>query len=292
MAETNATPNIAVTADVKTLNCKISIPDVKGLDAGKMTVGRHLILDCSGQSVAGFDFSKAVFKTENKNLARIFKIETQAENAFKADFTIYLAAPFKLEEFPLTDGTNELLLKADVVTVESVIKPPDDGKPPQPFGSVFPIGITIPISYYIILLAAIVLTGVFTFFKARRLAYYSNLKTKLSEHNSPIDSETQFYRSIRALEKSGYPLAEVESAFRLYNLRSYKIPLFDLNDESAIRYFKRNYPEYKNTRLQLQKFLSDFEERRKDPTSFASENRADFVKKLYRYVEKNKGISS
>lgn len=272
-------------------DCKISMPEVKGLDAAKMTVGRHLFMDCNGEAVGSFDFSKAVFKVENKNLARIFKIEPQGDNSFKADFTVYLAGPFNLENFPLTDGTSDLFLKAEAFNVESVIKPPEDGKPPQAFGPVFPIGISIPLSYYLILAAAIILVGIIAFFKARRLAYYSKLKSKLTVHNSPTDPETQFYRSLRAAEKANYPLEDLENAFRLYNIRAYKIPLFDLNDESAIRYFKRNYPQYKNTRQQLQKFLGDFEERRKDPNAFASESRSDFVKKLYRYVDKNKGMS-
>ena len=105
-----------------------------------------------------------------------------------------------------------------------------------------------------------------------------------------MDPDTQFYKAVRTAEKAGYPLEELEKAFRLYNVRAYKLPLFELPDEKIFRYFRRNYPEHKNTRISLQKILGEFSElSKKGETS--TEEKNELVKKVYRYVDKNRGLS-
>ena len=272
-------------------DCQVAVPEVNGLEANKITVGRHLTLTCKGDSVAALDFSKISFKPDDKNLFHIFKASASGDQGFSMDFTVYFAGPVKLADHPLTDSVNEIVVNSQSFNVESVIKPPQDGKPPQAFGSILPINLAVPFTYYLILAGAILLAAILSFLKARRLAYYRKLKAKLNQYNSPADPEAQFYRSVRVAEKQGYPLEELEKAFRLYNVRSYKLPLFELNDQSAIRYFKRNYPEHKAARLQLQKLLGEFEALRKNSEKLNADDKNDFVKKLFRYVDHNKGLS-
>ncbi|MCC2678792.1 MAG: hypothetical protein K0R29_1368, partial [Pseudobdellovibrio sp.] len=119
---------------MQNFNCQVSMPEVEGLESGKMTVGRHLIADCKGENTEGFDFSKAAVKPEAKYFLKIFSVQPESSGSFKMDFTLYLAGEKNLSEFPLTDGTNEIVLNAPPVKVESVLKPTEDGKPQEPFG--------------------------------------------------------------------------------------------------------------------------------------------------------------
>lgn len=272
-----------------TLNCQMQIPSVAGLDDAKVTVGRHVVLGCKGEA-AEFDVSKAMLKVNesNKDHFHLFKVAGSADQGLQVEMTFYTAGPQPLDQLVLTDGAHELSLSGEPVKIESVLQPPSE-KPQEPFGPVFPVPISIPVSYYLALTGVIVLFGIFTFVKAKRLAYYTKLKNKLQQYSSPIAPDTQFYRAIRTAEKAQYPLEQIEKAFRLYNVRAYRLPLFDLPDEKIGRYFRRNYPECKSTRSSLQKLLSEFQELSRIQ-NLTFETKSDFVKKLYRYVDKNRGI--
>ncbi len=274
------------------VECRISVPAVKGLADDQITVGRHLNLNCKSLAATNFNFSKAQFKISEKNPYdfKIFGISQKAEGDFVVDFTLYSAGEHQLSQYVLTDGANEVSINAPAVTVASVLPAQQDGKPPQAFGPLFPIAIAVPLYYYILLLAFIVVAVSLAALRIKRLAYYKKLKIKLKDYSSPSDPDTQFYKTIRQAEKSDYPFAQVEQAFRLYNLRTYQIPMFDLSNEKALKYFKYNDPKSKNIRLNLQKILDEFETLQKSYDSLSAEAKQEFVKKLYRYVDKNKGV--
>lgn len=276
---------------MQTFECQVAVPDAPGLESGKITVGRHLLLDCKGDNSENFDFSKAAFNPESKNFFKIFSVQADPNGTVKMDFTFYITGNIKLNEFPLTDGTNEVVLDTQPVKVESVLKPTEDGKPQEPFGPVFPLTIAVPTSYYFYALGVVAAFVLYLIIKGRRLNYYRKLKNKLTEYNSPVDPESQFYRAVRSAEKQGYPIEELENAFRLYSLRSYQLPLFDLTDARVIRYFRRNYPEHKEARVQLQKLLGEFEVL-KQAQMVNDERKSQLVKKMYKFVDRHKGLSN
>lgn len=260
------------------------------LDKEKLTVGEHLNLSCSGSNGAPFDVAKAAFKLPEaqKYILKVLQ-SSGTENNFTIDFTIYAPGDYKISDLILTDGTSEVQLSGPAVKVESVIQPSADGKPPVAFGSILPIGIQTPLYYYLLLTLLILVIAGYSVYRFRRNIYYKKLKEKLSKHSSPLDPDTQFYRSIRLAEKVDYPLEQVEEAFRLYNLRAYQLPMFDLTNDRISRYFRRNFPQHKMTRQNLNKILSEFEELQKQrELSVADKN--EFVKKLHRYVSTHKGL--
>lgn len=265
------------------VNCRI--------DKEKITVGDHLLLSCSGDKVTDFSLEKSAFKLaeSQKYNIKVFKAQPSSENEFNLDFTIYAPGDYKISDLILTDGVKEINLSGPSVKVESVIKPSDDGKPPEPFGPLMPIQIETPVYYYIVLVIFVLVTGAYAAYRIKRYFYYKKLKEKLNEYSSPVDADTQFYKSLRMIEKAGYPLDEVERAFRLYNLRAYQLPMFDLPNDRIFNYFKRNFPQYKNTRLSLNKLLGEFEELHKN-SNLTSEEKNEFIKKLYRYIDANKGL--
>ena len=257
----------------------------------KITVGEPLQLTCSGDIDSKFSLEKAEFKLAeiNKYTVKLIKINSFNKGEANLDFTIYSPGEYKLSELILTDGLSEINLNGPAVKVESVLKPTSEGKAPEPFGPLLPIGIATPAYYYFFLASFFIVIILYGAYRIKRHLYYKKLKTKLIQHISPIDIDTQFYKSIRLAEKMDYPLDQIEKAFRLYNLRAYELPMFDLSNERILKYFKRNHPRYKNTRLSLQKLLDEFVELQKN-NDLLMEEKNKFVKKLYRFVSTNKGL--
>lgn len=262
-------------------------------DKEKITVGEHAQISCVGSIDPNFSIEKLEFKLDeaNKYILKIFKIKPTSADQYNLDFTIYSPGDYKISDFILTDGGGEVNLSGPNIKVESVVKPSSDGKPVEPFGSILPISIATPMYYYLLLTALIIIGAIYAVFKAKRLAYYKKLKEKLKNFDSPVTADAQFYKSIRVAEKADYPLEQVEKAFRLYNLRAYQLPLFDLSNERILRYFKRNFPQHKITRSQLIKLLGEFEEMQKNSNNLTLADKQEFIKRLYRYVETSRGLA-
>lgn len=244
------------------LKCATDLPKVDGLEDGQMTVGRHQILKCDGDWNKAFDFSKADIKLEEKSkvAVKIFKVEARDTSSFEIDFTLYQSGKFQFPNFILTDGTNEIDLGAQNFDVISVIKPPTDGKPPEPFGPIAPLNLAWPAIYFISLFVVVLTVVAVTFSTVRRRQRYKRLIDGLKQYDSALDPDLQFYRSMRLLEKENYPIAEIEKAFRLYVLRIFQLPVFDLNNGQAIRFMKKRRPQYQKQRAQLKKLFEEFEE--------------------------------
>lgn len=270
--------------------CEIQIPPVKGLEDGVLTVGRHVVLNCRTAVPAALDLKTAQLHADpaEPDLVRLFSMEGGGSQ-FRIELTFYRAGEHPLETLVLEDGVNGLQLTGAPVKVESVLRPPADGKPQQPFGPVLPFTIGTPLLYYGILLLILALLGAWAGARFRRLAYYRRLRAGMESYKSPVEPDSQFYRAVRAAEKTGYPAAQLEKAFRVYMLRAYHLPMFDLPDQRVLRYFRHNLPKYKSTRQALQKVLGEFETLRSRPETPPAE-RAQFVKKLYRFVDSNRGV--
>lgn len=265
------------------VNCRI--------DKEQVTVGDHLLLNCTGDSPPGFSLEKSEFKLNeaNKYTVKLLKAEHADSGAFNLDFTVYAPGEYKINELILTDGINEISLNGATIKVESVLKPSEDGKPPEPFGALMPIGIITPVYYYLLLLFFVLVTGLYGAYRMKRHLYYKKLKEKLKQYDSPITVDAQFYKSVRLAEKGNYPLDQIEKAFRLYNLRAYQLPMFELSNERVLKYFRRNFPKHKNTRHSLHKLIGEFDElQKRENLTFEEKN--EFIKKLYRYVDTNKGL--
>lgn len=273
------------------LNCQVHVPDVVGLESQKLTVGRKLQLNCVGEQEK-FDFTKAeVFLDQAPtNLVKIFEVKKINSSETEITMTYYQAGEFSTSDLKLTDGTNQFQLNGPPLNVESVLKPPTDGKQQQPYGPIFPVKIEVPNLYFALLALCLVSAIVYIVFRARKIAYYAKLKHKLKNYDSPIAPDTQFYKSIRLAEKNEYPLDQIEQAFRLYNLRSYHLPMFDLPDRRLIRYFKRQAPQQQSTRNSLLRLLEEFSELKLRSEKLDLNEKQDFIKKLYRYVEQNRGL--
>ncbi len=269
------------------VNCKVEIPEVKDLEANQMTVGRHQILACEGDWDKTFDFSKAFVKLEKpqKNIVKIFKAEARTPNSFDVDLTVYTAGTFQFQDFVLSDGTIDISLGPKKFEVISVIEKPADGKPPQPFGPVLPLQLAWPPIYFILLILIIGAAIGFAIYSIRRRARLKTLLDSLRAHDSSLDPDLQFYKSMRVHEKNGYPVEAMEESFKLFILRIYQVPFFQLSRGQSLRFMKKRRRQFSKHRTAVQKFLEEFEELRKNPAAVKLEDRQQLAKRLYRFVD-------
>lgn len=281
-----------------TVNCRIEMPEVKGLETGEMTVGRHLLMTCDGNWDKSFDFTQAKVKLEenNKYFLKVLKAEARNTNSFELDLTTYVAGEIDFPEMILTDGTHEISLGKQKFQTKSVLKPPQQGQtqePQKPFGYIFPLRLEWPALYFILAVAAAVLLLVGLIFQLRRAARFAKLIADLKEYNSSIEPDLQFYKSLRVLEKQNYPIPELEKSFRLYVLRAFGVPMFVLNQRQIINFLKKRKPQFKVERQQIDKLLSEFEEiSKKNSAEIKAEEKQELIHKMYRFVDRTQNVKA
>ncbi len=279
-----------------TVNCKIEIPEVKGLEANEMTVGRHLLLSCEGNWDKSFDFTNAQIKLEenNKNFIKVLKAEARNSSSFDLNITTYVAGQIQFPEMILTDGSHEISLGQQNFQTKSVLKQPQQGQsqePQKPFGFVFPLRLEWPALYFILAVSALILFLVGLIWQLRRAARFAKLIADLKEYNSPIEPDLQFYKNLRSLEKQSYPLPELEKAFRLYVLRAFGVPMFVLNHRQIIKFLKKRKSQFKFERQQIDKLLSEFEEiNKKKSDEITKEDKQELIHKIYRFVDRTQNL--
>ncbi|OFZ30125.1 MAG: hypothetical protein A2622_09760 [Bdellovibrionales bacterium RIFCSPHIGHO2_01_FULL_40_29] len=265
------------------LACVRQIPQVKGLKDQEITVGRHVFIECTGDWDRAFKFESASIKSDEQNKLKVKVIKAEARSAtiFDVDLVFYSAGEFKFPDMILTDGVIELSLGEQNLTVQTVVKPTEDGKPPEPFGPVVPMPLAWPMAYTLIGVTVLVLMVGLAVYSLRRRYRYRQLIAKLKDYESSMDPDLQFYKAIRKSEPTGMPLKDLNQAFRMYVLRRFQIPMFDLKPASVIRFFKKTHPWLKKERLELKKILEDFA-----VAKDAGDDKKLLLQKIYHFVDR------
>lgn len=271
------------------IQCERQIPSVAGLKDQEITVGRHVFFTCTGDYDKLFNFSSAhVLATNEKdNLKiKIYKAEARSANQFDVDLVFYSAGEFKFNELMITDGTLQISLGEQNFIVQTVIEQSKEGKTPEPFGPVLPLKLSWPVNYFLILLGIILVLVIGIVSGIRKRYRYRQLLAKLKDYESSISPDLQFYKSIRKSEMTGLKTADLENSFRLYILRRFNAPSFDLKNASLLRFIKKNSPWLKKERLEIKKILEDIQSIKDSDT-----DKKLLIKKMYHFVDSCEQLS-
>lgn len=277
------------------VTCRLDIPAVPGLEGSEITVGRHLLFSCEGSWDRSFDFANAQIKLEenNKYVIKVLKAEARNANSFDVDLTVYAAGDIKFPEMILTDGTREISLGQQQLSIKSVLQPQQQGQEQQkPFGFLFPLRLEWPALYFILAASAVILFLVGLIYQLRRAARFARLIADLKQYDSSVSADLQFYKSLRTAEKQNYPLDELEKSFRLYVLRVLEVPMFVLNQRQIIKFLRKRKPFLKTERQQVNVLLSEFEEIKTNKKELSSSEKLELVHKLYRFVDRTQNIKT
>ncbi len=271
------------------VRCSTHIPDVVGLEKETLTVGRHFIINCEGTWDRTFDFSKAfvVVDENNKNTMKVFKIEARNANSFDVDTVLYIAGDIKTTNFKISDGVQVIDLGPQNFKIKSVIEQKGE-KPPEPFGYVIS-QLQWPWQYSAaaLLVFILVCAGIIIYFM-NKLTWRNRIE-RLKNHDSPISPDSQFYKEIRKTEKKDFPMDDLEKICKVYLLRSYRTPIFELSHRQTISFIKKKYPRLKNERRLIFNLLKDVVVLKKDSDL---DKRKKFVEQAYRVVDLTEDLKS
>lgn len=269
------------------LKCATVIPEVSGLEANQLTVGRHFYLNCQGSYDKAFDFTKAQFLVDetNKHVVKIFKAEARGTDSFDVDMTLYQAGKVQFPDLIISDGNAQFSLGKQEFEVISVLPKPDpqNPEPPKPFG--FAVGsLHWPIAYTLIFVALVLAVILQSLALAARKQRWKKLNAVVeSFEETPLAPDNQFYKTIRNLEKKEYPIDDVELAAKVYILRTYKVAIFDLSLKESVNFIKKKYPQLKIQRRQVYNIVKDLEVLKKQ-TDLTTEQKLKFIAHFYEFV--------
>ncbi|MFN3454564.1 MAG: hypothetical protein ACK41T_06335 [Pseudobdellovibrio sp.] len=273
---------------LSTVSCETVIPKTPKLQDDVLTVGRHFYLNCHGDWDKTFDLSQAQFKLDEKhqNFLKLFNVEARDDKNFDINMTVYLAGEMEFPELIITDGKGQISLGKQSFKTESVLPKPDPQKPEQPKPYGYAVGLLhLPMSYVFIAAAILFIIIARALAVAFQKQKWNRLKEGVKTFESVVPPDEQFYKTIRTLEKSEYPFADIEKAAKIYMLRTFEVPLFDLNTNESMTFMKRKYPHLKDIRNQMYHVLKNIESLKKmKDLSFEQKNK--FVKQFYIFIER------
>ena len=105
---------------------------------------------------------------------------------------------------------------------------------------------------------------------------------RLKQYDSALAADSQFYKEIRKSEKKEFPILEIEKILKLYILRQYRVPIFELSNQQTILLIKKKYPRIKNERRYIFNLFKDIEAL-KGNSDF--NQRKKIIEHCYRFID-------
>ncbi|AHI06529.1 hypothetical protein BDW_10145 [Bdellovibrio bacteriovorus W] len=291
--------------------CTVDIPEVQGLKGGELTVGREFFLHCETEFPHQLDSEKLnfVLKPEENHQIKLLSFELRSPTSADLKVTSYRTGESNFKELMLSDGEKSVNLGEVQFAVRSVLPPQEAPIPgmeqaaqqPQPYPAMGPVGISVPVFYWIILAAVIVLfVGAIAYRLIRRLQR-KNLIESLRSHDAALSPIAQFHQNSRKLQRANTvffggasdqnniteAVTETEKHLKLFLTRQYQTPALEWGEKAVLRDLKTHH---KALYLEFHKELGSlFEEYLKAKKDFAKVTESDaqqIVKRTRQLVEK------
>lgn len=236
-------------------NCLVSPLDAKGnvdqsapsASLQNLTVGQKFGLTCSG-APENLDFQKLTIvagaKAPDKYKLVLSYVEDLKPEGGRFVVVGYLTGTHKGENLALTDGTNYVTLNGFEWAVESVL---EQGKQQQPFGPFGPFQMKYPMWFWGVLGILVLLVGWFVFYKFKKFFQRRKMLKDLDRFRSAKSPLEELYSELRKIEKNYLGASKIDrafvdplfSGFKMFLVRSFKIPAISWSRGQVIREFKK-----------------------------------------------------
>lgn len=244
-------------------DCKMDIPEVAGLPANQLTVGRDFIVTCEGEFPKDLVIEKLQFAFEKPNekyILHLRSFEFRSSTTAEMKVTSYLAAQVEVPNLVLTDGTQKIELGRLAFKVESVMPPQDPQNPEtkqEPFGPIGPATLPVPPLYWALLAGVIALALVAAGFKIYRTVQRRRMLEDLREHDAALSPLAQFHQSFRKLQRQNrvffgvqdvppedilQTLTESYHMFKLYITRRFQVPAMEWSPRLVLKDVRKYHP--------------------------------------------------
>ncbi|UOF01387.1 hypothetical protein [Bdellovibrio reynosensis] len=261
-----------------TIQCKVEVPAVEGLNENEITVGREILLACEGEFPKNLDQEKLhfVLKPEMKYKIHLLKFEFRSSTAADITATAYKAGEIQIDDLQLSDGTQTLSLGAIQYGVQSVLPKQAPGAPEvkqEPFGPFGPAQLSVPMLYWAMLAAFIGLVILLVVAKIYRVVQRRNMLQRLKEHDSALSPLAQFHQSFRKLQRINSVffgvaaskediqtcLEDTNKMLKLFLTRRYQVPALEWNDRLILKDLKKHHPKvHQHFGDDLKKLLNEY----------------------------------
>ena len=247
-------------------------PGAAALDS--LTVGTKFILSCRGDLSVYWTTEPPKIKFKEGDAGKPFEnslviLEVLKQEALAADFlvTAYKPGDHKPEFLRVVQGDQGFEVLKPAWSVKSVIQPNPE-KPPEPYPSFGPWGLSLPLWVTLLLVAVIGLFSAYVYRRVRKANQRRRMLEDLKLHQTVLQPIHQFYKDARKLRTKMHqvkpgddlkPLAlELEREFKLYILRQYQIPALEWSDREILRDLSyRHRQVYKKAGELLKKTLRE-----------------------------------
>lgn len=253
--------------------CKVEIPNVQGLEPNVLTVGREFVWSCAGTwpgwaSEAGLRF---FLEPQHQYSLKLLRAEKVSPDTLELLATTYTHGQVDLPNVIFGTETEKVELGPLHLEVRSVQDPQNPVA--EPYGPLGPIGIGVPLVYWLILAAVILALVSASGFRWLRYSQRRRLLEKMREHDSPLSPIAEFHQNIRRLQRQRALYAgtvisaeeprevmkELERFFRIFFLRKFRLPAFDWSDRVLLGQFRRQHKnQAKENAEALRKLLKEF----------------------------------
>ena len=227
--------------------------DLKYPEKEGITVGEIFVLNCKGDPAA-FEKKEWVIELPEKmeRTLVLLGVKSYAPDQAELQVTSSRAGQVALDKAVLTDSVHRQELKVAKFAVETVVEPPKDGKPPEPFGPVPPQAISLPLWFWIII--GFVGAGVLGWIvvKIQRMMQKKRVTTELSKHATALTPYNQFNKDLRTLMRDyifskdePWPKDRVKEFvsilnryFRTFILREFTVPALEWSSKAVVKDIK------------------------------------------------------
>lgn len=233
-----------------------------------LTVGARFGWKCHGDIAVAWTEQplRLVFPKEDAQYSlAILKTVRQDPNNVQYEVTAYKAGDHAPEYVRVLQGEHGFEVAKPQWTVKSVLDPKQK---PQPYGSLGPFNLSLPLWFVVAIVLGIVLI-VFTI--TRRLRKASQRRRMLEDlklHTTALAPLHQFYRDARNLRRRIHQMKDeselkaisedLDRDFRLFVLRQFQVPALDWSDADILRDVrKRHRKTYEQANEPLRRTLRE-----------------------------------
>lgn len=283
--------------------CQVQIPSVEGLEDHVLTVGREFVLDCHG------DFSKltdpaewSVQLTEKQDPLSIKILRIEGKTAGEAKFVVtsYRVGSHNFEPLEVKGGQEKINLGKVAFQVESVLG--KENIVQEPYGPMA-AKMSFPVAFWLAagLIAASVIAVIYL--KVRRYNERRALLEQLSRHDSPVSPLSEIHQNYRRWRRQHafyylkdadasrtelmQVLGEVDHAFRVYLIRSFKIPALQWSNRLILKEMKKYHRlVYKDFGQELKKYIIEIDKAKEAADRLKSQDLVQLTENLRLLIEK------
>lgn len=276
----------------------------------RLTVGDIQTLSCTGEEFSSLNFKQLQFLTvpEEKYSIKFLGLKEGLAQQYEIQFTSYAVGDHNFKDLKLSDGDKQIVLGDFGFHVESVMtqmQPP----PEKPFGPMGPFQTPFPYHLLYLLLAVLVLVLFISGLKIWSVIKWQRVLEGLKEHDSAQTPANQFYQSLRKIQRA--PLNEdlksstnlevqkyfkdLYASWKLFLLRTYRIPAMDWSSRQIVRYIKKNdVKTYKNHKDDLYQVLIEMDRASRETNKLSKKDLNLFIDRtriLVDVIQKSSGGS-